>query len=392
MLVPLFFIAENYLDAADFSREMGPLITLLFTVNDRGIRGSLLKKAPVLIQHLNGHSLNVNVFEPMCSGFSDSSAALRELTLQATAILVPHLTQPNLEKLSRYLVRLQADTEVTIRQQTVVFFTKLAPHLSETSRHKLLLPAMIRGMKDAAAPCRLAALQATLTVKELFSPAGIASQVVPAISPCLVDASSQVRKEAFSAMEDLLFVLRRESERLSLLPEAGATTGMTAPVSGDVPMGAPAAAVTPVVAPAPSSSGGYFSSWMSSSTTPAAVPVPAAVTAATTSQASASATATPTRNIPSTSATTAMGKMSLPSADDSQGWGDDDDDDADGWGDDDLPLGGGPPARPIGVSQRTAHPSGKLHVGSSKSSVSVAKPAVLKLSVEDDVSDGWDDF
>jgi SCY1-like protein 1 len=378
MLVPLFFIAESYLDTADFSREMGPLVTLLFTINDRGIRGSLLKKAPVLIQHLNGNSLNVNVFEPMCSGFSDSSAALRELTLQATAVLVPHLTQPNLEKLSRYLVRLQSDAEPSIRTQTVVFFTKLAPHLSETSRHKLLLPAMTRGMKDVTAPCRLASLQATLSLKEFFSPAGIAGQVVPAISPCLVDTSTQVRKEAFSAMEDLLFVLRRESERLSLLPEAGAVTA--APVSGGLPIvTAPptaAAIATPVVAPAPSSSGGYFSSWMSSSATS---PQPTAATAATTSQ--ARPTATTTISLPATSAppTTTMGQMSLSQADDSQGW---DDDDNNGWGDDDLQLGG--------VSQRIAHPGGKLHVSSSKSSV--AKPAVLKLSVEDDVSDGWDDF
>ena len=253
MLVPLFYIAEHYL-GQDFSREMGPLVTMLFTINDRGVRGSLLKKAPLLAKHLDNNALNVNCFEPMCSGFSDSSAALRELTLQATGVLVPHLTQPNLEKLSRYLVRLQSDTEDSIRQKTVVFFAQLAPHLTEISRQKMLLPALQRGMKDVTSPTRLAALQAVVAVKELFSPNAIASQVVPAVAPCLVDPAAAVRKEAFSIMEDLLFVLRQESQRLAHLPEAPEMSGgnvAARPVAP--PVSAPAPSIpAPAAAPVPS--------------------------------------------------------------------------------------------------------------------------------------------
>lgn len=171
-----------------------------------------------MAESFDKNTLNEAVFEPMCSGFSDSSAALRELTLKATAALVPHLTHPNLEKLSRYLVRLQSDPESSIRTNTVIFFSKLAPFLTESTRQKMLLPAFERAMKDPFTPCRLAALKSTLKAKEFFDPMGIACRVLPVITPQLLDPSPEVRREALIAVDDLLFVLRQESERLNRLP------------------------------------------------------------------------------------------------------------------------------------------------------------------------------
>jgi SCY1-like protein 1 len=48
---------------------------------------------------LDQPTLNRIVFEPMCNGFADSSAPLRDLTLKSAIILVAYLTQPSLEKL-----------------------------------------------------------------------------------------------------------------------------------------------------------------------------------------------------------------------------------------------------------------------------------------------------
>ena len=388
MLVPLFYIAEHYL-GNDFSREMGPLVTMLFTINDRGIRGSLLKKVPLLAKHLDNNSLNVNVFEPLCSGFSDSSAALRELTLMATSVLVPHLTQPNLEKLSRYFVRLQSDSEDKIRQQTVVLFAKLAPHLTEVSREKLLLPALSRGMKDAMSLTRLASLQAVLSVKQYFSAVGVARQVIPAVSPCMVDPSSAVRKEAFSIMEDLLFVLRQESERLSQLPEpvdranASVTAGMVQPTPAAAPRPV-APAPAPVTAPAPASSGSYFSSWYSSSTAPSQAP------ASVSPQSEAAPPSAPSI-VPQTKAVASM-SLSNNSNNNSltaDGWGDDS-----GWGDeDDDPFGGNDLAmRNIAPAPVPAAGRGKLKIPGAKPLGVPTKPTVQKLAVDDGLDDGWDDF
>jgi SCY1-like protein 1 len=304
MLGPLFFVAEQFLvpksstttatpdsGVTAFQQHVGPLIALLFNVNDRGVRGVLLQKATLLSQQLDKNALNSSVFEPMCGGFSDSSAALRELTLKATLGMVPRLTPPNLEKLSRYLQRLQTDPEASIRTNTVIFVSKLAPHLGEVSRQKLLLPAYARAMKDVFPPCRLAALQATLRSKEFFTAEDVANKVLPAVMPQLLDSMADVRKEAFSIVDALLVVLRDESARMNMRDAETAssvTQGATfAPGVNTMSSGgsvAPAATkptvtTTPPQPLAAPSSGGYFggiSSWMGSST---AKPTPAATSA-----------------------------------------------------------------------------------------------------------------
>ena len=436
ILPPMFYIAEHY--AGDnFAKELTPMISLLFSINDRGIRGSLLKKVPLLAKHLDNNSLNLSVFEPMCSGFSDSAGALRELTLKATLSLVPHLTQPNLEKLSRYLVRLQNDEETAIRTNTVYFFSKLAPHLSEMTRQKLLLPAFTRAMKDPFTPCRLAALQSTLQAKQFFDAQGVAAKVLPAVTPCCVDPDAGVRKEAFSAVEELLYILRQESERLSRLPQNGENAGATnqipqptapssgtsmnssshktlPPVSGR-PTSPPTATTAPApVAPAPSS-GGYFSSWMTSSSTkkptvaPAPLPPP-------------SLPSQPVP-VPAASQRPQIPAVSQSQAGDDDGWGDDN-----GWDEDDNDLSAAPspvpapqtrsslpvtnamssmkmndddffgaafaaPAKPaiMGSNKST---TGKLRVPNSNAAnakKATPKPVVQKLSA-DSMDDGWDDF
>lgn len=370
MLPPMFYIVENYLqEPDDFRREIRPVAILLFTVTDRGIRGALLQKVALFAKYMDKHDLNTAVFEPMCSGFSDSSAALRELTLKATLVLVPHLTHPNLEKLSRYLIRLQSDPEPSIRTNTVIFFSKLAPHLTEMSRQKQLLPAFTRAMRDTFPACRLSALKSVKLVKEFFTPEELANTVIPAVSPHLLDAVVDVRKEAFLVMDEFLVTVRQESQRLASLPTANAAPGAAVPAGGAAAVApsvtstrsaaapAPAAPSQPVPAP---SSGGYLSgisSWMASSTAASPAPAPASVPAATSVAAVAPAVQAtapiPAASMTMNTATLASLNMSddldLSGAGGSDGWGDDDDDNFEAVGNSSGNLFPSPiPARPAG--------------------------------------------
>lgn len=401
------------------------------------------------------NTLNEAVFEPMCSGFSDSSAALRELTLKATAALVPHLTHPNLEKLSRYLVRLQTDPESSIRTNTVIFFSKLAPYLTESTRQKMLLPAFVRAMKDPFTPCRLAALKSTLKAKEFFDPMGIASRVMPAITPQLLDPSAEVRREAFTAVDDLLFVLRQESERLNSLPEPSLVNpSPTVPNTSGAAQARPVSAAAPPLKPdkevatKSSFSLGGISSWMTSKATAtpdaaaaqsSVVGVGPAAPAPQNYAAAQSAPFPPPRQVtPSVAPTPAMNNMNLNGSED---WDEEADD---GWDDDDLDVSGGgfkvrgsptraaasgsklfPAAAPV-IASATASGSlfdpaaseddffgsfdakpakpvtmravggggGKLVVPVKKATakLAVAKPAIKKLSGNDSTSEDWDDF
>jgi SCY1-like protein 1 len=376
-------------------------------------------------QHFDQNTLNTAVFEPLCSGFSDSSSALRELTLKATLSLVPHLTHPNLEKLSRYLVRLQGDEEASIRTNTVIFFSKLAPHLTDMTRQKMLLPAFVRAMKDPFTPCRLAALKSCLKAKEFFDPPGIASRVLPAITPQLLDASAEVRKEAFQAVDELLFVLRQESERLNSLPEPGSTEGSG--VAGQA-NGTATGKKTTAPPPAPSSAGGgwgltsYFSKG-SQSEAPKSAPAPA--------RPPAPKPATPPRPVVPAVRPVAAAPVIPPPAPAAQmanmNFDDDWNDSAgDGWDEDDLldlssaakkPLqfaGGKAPAPAVSsllapaaeddffgsFDVKPAKPAGMKKMGTGKLTVPVAKKgspkskkkpvAVKKITSDDDF--GWDDF
>jgi len=337
VVVPLFYIAEHHLPPKLFDQKIKPLVGLLFTVKDRAVRGAILGRISFLEQNLDKKELNSKVFEPMCSGFSDSSAALRELTLKASFMLVPQLSAPNLEKLSRYLIRLQSDPEPSIRTNSVIFIAKLAPHLSnDTVRHKLLLPAIVRAMKDPFYPCRLAALQSLSKTKEHFDPNGLASKVVPVIAPMLLDPVQEVRIEAFKVLDIALIELRLESDRMGtkqqlgqpdhagdVVPPSPSSGNITNNTSGNLPANS--------IPEAPKSGGSYFtglSSWVSSSTAPSSS---SAAPLAVKSQPSAEQRTTTTqqpRIVATQQQPQAVMQHSIESGGD--GWGNDD-----GWDDDD---------------------------------------------------------
>mmetsp|Transcript_5815 Transcript_5815/g.11000 ORF Transcript_5815/g.11000 Transcript_5815/m.11000 type:complete len:707 (+) Transcript_5815:167-2287(+) len=272
LLPTLFATATIYLSKEEFQSHMEPIVEVLFKVNDRAVRGAMLGKISMLVQYLDAPTLNRVVFEPMCSGFTDSSAPLRELTLKSAIVLVSYLTQPNLEKLTRYLVRLQSDPEDSIRTNTVIFIGKVAPSLSDIARSKLILPAFMRAMTDGFVPCRLAGLKAICTSSSLFEEKKLASEILPAIAPSLVDTSSEVRDAAMKAVDDLLIVLRQHSETMrqeeaKQLSAAAAASGSQSFGTGGAtgPLGV-VAMPTSDPAPKSSSSSSYLSglsSWAS---------------------------------------------------------------------------------------------------------------------------------
>jgi len=431
MLIPLFFIEEHYQDPEKVGKELAPIVAKLFTVPDRGVRSVLLNTVGFLTTKLDQSALNASVFEPLCSGFNDSSPVLRELTLKATHALVPSLNAPNLEKLSRYLVRLQSDAESSLRKSAVIFLAKIAPHLSEVSKQKMLLPAYTRSMKDPFSPCRLSALESLMQSKALFDKHDLAVKVMPCVMPLLLDPMTDVRQEAFRVVRDFLEEIQQES---NLMSARGDPLVVGAPNSGTYhpqqPGAAPVAAAPTAKANvaaktsgvgSSSSNSGYLSgisSWVAapSAATPApskpvqrAQPVP-------TSQA-------PTQQF---AATSFNAPTSSPAVDDS--WGDDNDDD-DGWSDEDdvddnafafSNIGGGggnQPYKPATSTNNSASSMGAFGggmdddpfaslgmktVSSAKPSVRATKgklvlpkkaPPAKKLTMDaSEMGNGWDDF
>lgn len=431
-----------------FQRHIAPLVPVLFGVNDRGVRGAVLQKISLLESQLDNASVNTHVFEPMCSGFSDSSAALRELTLKSTIVLVPKLHHANLEKLVRYLVRLQSDQEASIRTNTVIFIGKVAPNLSEISRQKLILPAFTRSMKDPFTPCRLSALRAVIACKEYFTQKEIAEKVLPCIVPHLLDQASDVRNEAFKVVDALLVGLREESQRIGK-DEAeritAATCGINQPgIAANNPLGSSGVAAAPA-------SGSYLSgisSWMTSASqptedmsAPSSNPLPTSYNGMSTKASAAKpGPAAPKFSSLTLSDAHIGGASKVNASDDAGGWSDDDDilssptkNAGSGWDDDDhnfetSHLGGTQSTskvniddddddffasfdatKPTNVGGTRAAISGGSRLSAPKKGLGLASKgapsmqssglkvkkqpvAVKKLPATDLMDDGWDDF
>ena len=384
MLTPLFYISENLLEKETISKALSPLMSLLFAVKDRGVRGALLGKTPLFASHLTKQDLNTLVFEPLCSGFADSSDALRELTLKATSVLVPHLYPPNVEKLSRYLVRLQSDTSPSIRAHTMVMIPQLAPYLSDVARQKLLLPAFARAAKDPHAPCRLASLRSTTLCQEYFTLDELATKVLPACMPLVLDGVGDVRSAAFDVIDEFLEKLKAAHAQRSV----GEVSGTVSIVTSQMPIlpSAAAAANATVPAPAPSSGSylGGLSGWYGSSSTPAPAPAPVPPSKLGVPPPHARTAVVSKPPAPSFSSLNIGGEASAVSG----GWDDDDDD---------LGLGDNEEEdvfASIGINNRKATPTsgGKLIMNKSTLPVSRGKKAEVKKLSMDDETEGWDDF
>jgi len=243
VLPPLFHISSSLADV-EYEKWIVPTLPPLFQVADRAIRASLLSSLHVIVPRIEkNNSKTVNlIFDAICSGFTDSSSQLRELTLKCMLYLVPVVSPASLEKLVRYLIRLQGDPDASIRTNTIIFVGKIASTLSDNMRQKLILPAFTRATSDTFTPCRLAALKSVLSCQQYFDHVSLATKVLPVVVPHLMDATADVRQEALVATRTFVGVLeqrgkemeREDQETLDVVNGGNATALATdaAPESG----------------------------------------------------------------------------------------------------------------------------------------------------------------
>ena len=211
-ILPLLFLIVEKCppEKSFFELKISPAVCTLFTVNDRGVRGALLNRTTLLLPYMDKKTMNTKVFEPMCSGFTDSSAPLRELTLKSTLPLVEHLNPTSLEKLTRYLIRLQADSEPSIRTNTIIFIGKILPQLGKEAREKIFFSSFSRALKDDFTPCRLASIKMVISCKEYMGVDNAANKLLPLIIPYCLDKDAQVRKDTMSAVDIFMKDLKEE--------------------------------------------------------------------------------------------------------------------------------------------------------------------------------------
>ncbi|XP_010540261.1 PREDICTED: probable inactive serine/threonine-protein kinase scy1 [Tarenaya hassleriana] len=205
----------SWLSAEDFSVKVLPTIVKLFASNDRAIRVSLLQHVDQFGESLSGQIVDEQVFPHVATGFSDTSAFLRELTLKSMLVLAPKLSQRTISgSLLKYLSKLQVDEEPAIRTNTTILLGNIANHLNEGTRKRVLINAFtVRALRDTFPPARGAGIVALCATSSYYDDTEIATRVLPNVIVLTIDQDSEVRSKAFQAVEQFLQILKQNYEK-----------------------------------------------------------------------------------------------------------------------------------------------------------------------------------
>lgn len=218
----------SWLSVDEFSVKVLPSIVKLFASSDRAVRVGLLQHVDQFGESLTAQLVDEQIFPYVATGFSDSSAFLRELTVKSMLVLAPKLSQRTLSgSLLKHLSKLQVDEEPAIRTNTTILLGNIASYLNEGMRKRVLINAFTtRALRDDFSPARAAGIMALCATSAYYDMSEIATRVLPNIVVLTIDPDHDVRLKAFQAIDQFLQIARHHHEKLNTGDVGeGATSG-----------------------------------------------------------------------------------------------------------------------------------------------------------------------
>ncbi|GKB15665.1 probable inactive serine/threonine-protein kinase scy1, partial [Tanacetum coccineum] len=233
-LTPLLKIGA-WLSPEEFNIKVLPTLVKLFASNDRAIRVGLLQHIDQFGESLSAQVVDEQVYPHIATGFSDTSAFLRELTLKSMLVLAPKLSQRTLSgSLLKYLSKLQVDEEPAIRTNTTILLGNLASHLNEGTRKRVLINAFTaRALRDTFSPARGAGIMALCATSSYYDAQEIAVRILPNVVVLTIDPDSDVRSKAFEAVEQFLQIVKQYHVKTNVGDNAEVTSSGIASLPGN---------------------------------------------------------------------------------------------------------------------------------------------------------------
>ncbi|XP_028083240.1 probable inactive serine/threonine-protein kinase scy1 isoform X5 [Camellia sinensis] len=206
----------SWLSPEEFSIKVLPTIVKLFTSNDRSIRVGLLQHIDQYGKSLSAQIVDEQVYPHVATGFSDTSAFLREMTLKSMLVLAPKLSQRTLSgSLLKYLSKLQVDEEPAIRTNTTILIGNIASYLNDGTRKRVLINAFtVRALRDTFSPARGAGVMALCATSSYYDVTEIATRILPNIVVLTIDPDSDVQSKAFQAVDQFLQIVKQNHEKV----------------------------------------------------------------------------------------------------------------------------------------------------------------------------------
>ncbi|XP_050373284.1 uncharacterized protein LOC126790945 isoform X2 [Argentina anserina] len=213
----------SWLSTEEFSFKVLPTIVKLFASNDRAIRVGLLQHVDQFGESLSAQIVDEQVYPHVATGFSDTSAFLRELTLKSMLVLAPKLSQRTISgSLLKYLSKLQVDEEPAIRTNTTILLGNIASHLSEGTRKRVLINAFtVRALRDSFSPARGAGIMALCATSSYYDITEISTRILPNVVVLIIDPDNDVRSKAFQAVDQFLQIVKQTYEKTNSEDAAG---------------------------------------------------------------------------------------------------------------------------------------------------------------------------
>lgn len=69
--------------------------------------------------------------------------------------------------------------------------------LSTQTRHKVLIPAFTRALRDPFGPARVAGITAVITTSDFYKPSDVASRLLPPLCSLTLDPNRDVRNQVW---------------------------------------------------------------------------------------------------------------------------------------------------------------------------------------------------
>ncbi|KAG0591818.1 hypothetical protein KC19_1G204500 [Ceratodon purpureus] len=383
-LNPLLKIG-SWLPKDEFNVKVLPTVVKLFASTDRAIRVGLLQHIDTFGAGLSTQVVDEQIFPHIATGFADTSAFLRELTLKSMLLLAPKLSQRTITgSLLKHLSKLQVDEEPAIRTNTTILLGNIATHLNDATRKRVLINAFtVRALRDGFAPARVAGIMALMATAEYYDASEIATRILPHLVVLTVDSDGDVRTRAFQATEQFLQSVKDHHSKL---------------YNGDA-----TASAAPAASVGDTTSSGLLGWAVGSLASKKSTDLSS--TPAETASMSTSMTAPVSQGVAPPSIATHLSAQPRFHADEpatasptsTEGWGDaqeqpfaDDDDEKDGWGDMDLPPEPAPALARIRAAQQKPVTTQAKPVATSTITKSVTRPSVEKVKESSTKSsDGW---
>ncbi|KAJ7973615.1 Protein kinase family protein with ARM repeat domain [Quillaja saponaria] len=215
----------SWLPPEEFASKVLPTIVKLFASNDRAIRVGLLQHIDQYGESLSAQVVDEQVYPHVATGFSDTSAFLRELTLKSMLVLAPKLSQRTMSgSLLKYLSKLQVDEEPAIRTNTTILLGNIASYLNEGTRKRVLINAFtVRALRDTFPPARGAGIMALCATSSYYDISEVATRILPNVVVLTIDPDSDVRSKAFQAVDQFLLIAKQHYKKTNTTDSTGST-------------------------------------------------------------------------------------------------------------------------------------------------------------------------